>query len=99
MSVDRVEIRAEIYSQIEGELEYARQKWGIEFDARNTLNDWVTYINMYASDAAKIAIPPSEARKKLIKAAGLAISAIENLDFNGQFAPRHYEDRVRKNNQ
>jgi len=90
------EIRAGIFNQIEEELAYANAKWGHDFDSKNTLNDWVAYINMYASDAAKIATSPAIAKQKLIKAAGLAVSALENFERNGQFPPRHYESRVAK---
>ena len=93
---ERFYVRQNLYVEIENELEYARKQWGREFDSKNTLNDWVAYIVMYAGDAAKIKTSPSEAEQKLIKVAGLAISALENLRANGQFAPRHYEEKVAK---
>jgi|SRR5579859_644651 len=93
---ERQAVRLNLYRDIEKELEYSREKWGTEFDSKNTLNDWVAYIVMYAGDAAKMKTPPSEAEQKLIKVAGLAISALENLRANGQFAPRHYEEKVAK---
>jgi hypothetical protein len=91
-----------IFDDILKELEYAHERWGDEFDKKNTLNDWVTFINMYACDAAKLeysspeSLPQSkkESRKKLIKAAGLCISAIKQLDSNpgnNGFALRHYD--------
>lgn len=85
-----------IFRDIEAELSYARGKWGTEFDNKNTLNDWVAYTMMYATDAAKMATPSHRVRPLLVKAAGLLISAIDRLDENGKFAPRHYEDRVGK---
>lgn len=85
-----------VISNILKELEYAKSKWDIEFDNANTLNDWVTYICMYATDAAKMTSSPSEAKKKLYKAAGLAISALSTLERNETFAKRHYEDIVAK---
>ena len=80
------------------ELDYAK-KWGDEFDEKNTINDWVVFINMYASDAAKLEISDKnsksqknlEVRKKLIKAMGLCYNAIKHLDRGGH-APRHYGD-------
>ena len=93
---ERSWIRKNLYREVEMELEYARKQWGVEFDTKNTLNDWVTYIVMYAGDAAKMKTPPNEAEQKLIKVAGLAISALENLRANGKFAPRHYEEKVAK---
>lgn len=80
-----------IFRNIESELMYARSQWGVEFDDRNTLNDWVTFSSMYAHDAAKIKTPSEQVRPLLVKAAGLLISAIERLDANGSFAPRHYD--------
>lgn len=93
---ERFYIRQNLYGDIEKELQRAQHLWGTEFDSKNTLNDWVAYITMYAGDAAKIKTPPSEAEQKLLKAAGLVISALENFRANGQFAPRHYEERVAK---
>jgi len=86
-----------IFDDLIKELEYA-EKWGEDFDNKNTINDWVTFINMYASDAAKLKYSdpsspsqdPKEIRKKLVKAAGLCFSAIRKLDLGG-FAPRHYD--------
>jgi len=79
------------------ELDYA-QKWGTDFDVKNTINDWVAFITMYAADAAKLlksektsaARPVEESRKLLIKAAGLCFSAIKSIDDGGP-APRHYD--------
>lgn len=75
------------------------KKWGDQFDKNNTINDWVTFICMYASDAAKLeysspkskALDPKDSRLYLIKAAGLCISAIHNLDKNGKWLKRHYD--------
>lgn len=78
------------------ELEYAEGKWGTTFDDNNTLNDWVTYINMYASQASRIDSSDEVKRASLIKAAGIAISALVTLERNGEFPPRHYEDSVEK---
>jgi len=88
--MDYTQVRT-IFTDIEKELEYARGKWGTAFDNRNTLNDWVTYTAMYATEAARMDTPPTRVRPLLIKAAGLLISAIERLDVNGRFAPRHYD--------
>jgi hypothetical protein len=76
------------------EREYQCAQWGTEFDDANTLNDWVTYITTYAATAAGMDTPPEKQRENMLKVATLAIAAIESFDRNGQFAPRHYEDRV-----
>lgn len=90
------ELVASVMSDISDELIYANDKRGTEFDDNNTLNDWVTYICMYASDAAKKTANPTEQRSKLYKAAGLCISALATLKRNDKFAERHYEDAVQK---
>ncbi len=74
--------------------EYRDGKWEVEFDDCNTLNDWVTYITFYTGQAARMDVPPEDQRKNMLKAATLAVTAVESFDRNGQFAPRHYEDRV-----
>lgn len=93
---DFEKVHAKIYNEILNELEYANDKWGTEFDDKNTMNDWVTYICMYATDAAKMNTCPADARSKLLKTAGLALSALATLERNGSFDKRHYEDEVKK---
>lgn len=88
--------RIAIINELFAEIDYANEKWGVEFDDENTLNDWVTYICMYATDAAKMTAPPKEQRKQLVKCAGLALSALIALDRNGGFRDRHYEAGVAK---
>lgn len=86
-----------IFQDIIEELDYAN-KWDDGFDKKNTLNDWIIYICMYATDAAKMLKsepsagqrPREESRKLLIKAAGLCFSAIKSIDEGGP-APRHYD--------
>lgn len=72
------------------ELCYAQQKWGDGFDDANTINDWVTYLTMYATDAAKMGADFEEQYAGFIKAAGLALNAASRLR-RGAVAPRHYE--------
>lgn len=78
--------------QVRKEAEYAAQKWGTDFDDQNSLNDWVTYITMYASDAARIDLQdnPDKQYAFLIKAAGLALNAASYVR-NGNLHPRHYD--------
>ena len=83
-----------VLEEIRAEREYQDGEWGMEFDNRNTLNDWVTYITIYMSQAARMDVPPEDQRKNMLKAATLAVAAVESFDRNEQFAPRHYEDRV-----
>ena len=72
---------------------YSLTQWDPEeFDNKNTLNDWVTYICMYATESAKMARKdnPAEIYGKLIKVANLALSAAERVR-NDDVAPRHYD--------
>ena len=65
-------------------------KWSEDFDEKNTLNDWVTYACMYATDAAKMGISKDEQHAKLIKAANLCLLAATRVR-TGTIAPRHYD--------
>lgn len=72
---------------------YSMTQWDDkEFDDLNTLNDWVTYICMYATESAKITRrdDPAEIYGKLIKVANLALSAAKRVR-EGTVAPRHYD--------
>ena len=69
---------------------------GTEFDNKNTINDWVTYINLYASRATEmdrlreiLNIPHIE--KNLLKAATLCVAALETISRKGRPAFRHYD--------
>jgi hypothetical protein len=84
----------QVLEEIRAEREYQDGQWGTEFDDKNTLNDWVTYVNIYMAQAAVMTATPEEQRKNMLKAATLLVAAVETFDRNGQFAPRHYEDRV-----
>jgi hypothetical protein len=76
------------------EVQRAKEMWGEEFDQKNTLNDWITYNNIYASKAAEMDRTVEEQEKYLRKAAGLLINALVMLKSTG-FAPRHYENQTR----
>lgn len=82
--------RDKIFKEIDEERAYQEGKFGTSFDERNTVNDWVTYIAMYAGKAA-FAGTEAEARQQLMKVAALAVAAMESFDRNKKFAPRHYD--------
>ena len=65
-------------------------KWGIEFDDKNTINDWVSYITSYAGQAA-FEDNAAVRRHKLIQVAALAVAAVEAFDRNLSFPNRHYD--------
>lgn len=75
---------------IVNELSYAAEKWGTAFDDKNTLNDWVTYAALYATDAIKLGQGQDVQYSFLIKAAGLLVNAAQRVR-TGRVAPRHYE--------
>lgn len=81
-----------ILQSIRDERAYQDAKWGKEFDARNTINDWVTYIHNYAADACAWLIDKEAQKRSLIKVAALAVAAIQRCEENGGFAPRHYDE-------
>lgn len=80
----------DIAENIVAEVLRSREQWGVDFDGKNTLNDWVTYINIYLARAAGMGAPLDVVKKELRKAAGLAFSALFHAE-NGGFAPRHYD--------
>lgn len=83
-----------IASDVLTEVRRAREQWGTDFDEKNTLNDWVTYINIYLGKAASMGVPKDEVVKNLRKAAGLALSALYMTE-NGVVPPRHYDGQKR----
>lgn len=85
------EITADIVRRIHG----ARKLWGTDFDAKNTLNDWLAYVNSFFGAAVSIRTTPDEAVEQLRKASVVMLSALYHAE-NKTLAPRHYEDRVGK---
>lgn len=73
--------------------EVARQLelWGVDFDDKNTANDWVAYICRYVSKAG-VNDTPEQFKTNLIKAAALCVSAMNAIDRNGDCAPGHWMD-------
>ena len=85
---------AKILEEIREERDYQDDRWGIEFDDQNTINDWLTYMMIYGGQAARMDSQPSTQRRNLVKVAALAVAALESFDRNRRFAPRHYESVV-----
>lgn len=81
--------RQNIFNMIDSEREYQDSKWGQDFDERNTVNDWTTFINRYASRASE-AESSEEFEIAMVKVAALAVAAIETCRRDG-IAPRHYD--------
>lgn len=80
-----------VYEEIKAERSYQDSRWGTAFDDKNTANDWVAYISMYAAKASPEKWDAAEFRKGMIKVATLAVAAIETFDRNGKLPPRHYD--------
>jgi hypothetical protein len=83
--------RKDIFNEINRERDYQDGKWGTAFDDKNTINDWVTYINNYATKAAAMGNSKAEQRLQLEKVAALAVAALETSYRNDGFVPRHYD--------
>lgn len=73
---------------------YQDKQWGTKFDDKNTANDWVAYISHYCSKATELPWNPKIWRKNMVKAATLAIAAIEAFDRNSGLPPRHYDGQT-----
>jgi hypothetical protein len=80
-----------IFEAIDDERDYQEGKWGTSFDDKNTANDWVTYINQYASEAAQLDFDDEIFAQKMVKVAALATAALEAQKRNGGLPPRHYD--------
>jgi hypothetical protein len=79
-----------ILGEVKAERTYQNEKFGQEFDNKNTPNDWVAYIAAYLGKAVSLNWDAKQFRTALIKVATLCVAAIENID-NGTFAKRHYD--------
>ena len=91
----RSKIRRTIFKLIDAERDYQEKKWGDDFDEKNTINDWVTYICRYASNAAfhdKQPVDQEKVKQAFIKVATLALAALEMQEKHG-LAPRHYDEQ------
>jgi hypothetical protein len=87
---------AKILLDILAERDYQDEMWGQAFDNNNTINDWVSYITRYCGRATCMDADTENQREAMVKVAALAVAALEAFDRNGKFAPRHYENLVKK---
>lgn len=79
--------RAAILAAIDAERAYQDERWGhVADDTLNSPNDWVAFIAHHSSRWRDGSFAPHPAetvaafRKQMIKAAALAVAAIESLD-------------------
>lgn len=85
-----------VFDEIQAERNYQNRGWGDEFDNKNSLDNWVSYIITYCGRASNFQASPSQQRRDMMKVAALAVAACESFDRNGSFPPRHYENIVAK---
>jgi hypothetical protein len=83
--------RQEIFDAINSERNYQDSKWGTNFDDKNSINDWGTYINIYLAKATNMGETAEVQEENLLKVASLAVAALETFYRNNGFAPRHYD--------
>lgn len=88
---EEYEDRDGIYAAIDAERDYQDERWGHEFDDKNTSNDWCSYVCRYATSAAGFDVPTVQFRAQMVKVAALAVAAIEATDRTGRLPPRHYD--------
>ena len=76
-------------------IDAAEEKWGIEFDDKNTLNDWAASIVIYTARAVGCANKDdTEAQyDALIDVAGLALTAAARVRL-GTVKSRHYDEKA-----
>lgn len=87
------ELIDQIFAEIKAEREYQNKLWGTEFDDKNTINDWSAYITRYLGQATG-SENEAEQRTQMMKVASLAVAALEAINRNGKFAPRHYDGTI-----
>lgn len=84
----------ELSNSVLAEVQRAKEMWPGDFDDKNTLNDWATFINIYFGRAAAMGTSKEDVVKNIRKAAGLALNALYYAE-NGLLAPRHYDGQPR----
>lgn len=75
----------QVISDVEDERLRQGDRWGVVNDDRNTLDDWLIYINKYCLLADQAEPNSSSQRRRLIQVAALAVAAVESFDRNRGF--------------
>lgn len=84
--------RAEIFAAVDKERKAQDAKWGPDFDAKNTANDWVTYIGHQCAKATPFAMDHDAFVQRMINIAAIAVAAVETVrNNNGKLPRRHYD--------
>lgn len=79
--------RDEIFQAVEAERAYQDSKWGPAFDDKNTPNDWVAYLTVYAGKAVTMPWDHTTFRAMIFKVMAICCAILEREDY----APRHYD--------
>ena len=85
-----VDLRTKIFGEICDERAHQEAKWSVDFDDKNTLNDWGAYMTQQLARGAVIGAQIDE-RTALIKTAAVVVAALEAFDRNGGMPKRHYD--------
>jgi len=87
------EVRQRIFEAMNDERNYQDERWGSEFDDKNTINDWAAYVNNYMSNATIIGATHEEQKTAFLKAGTLLLAVLERYyDEELTLAPRHYDN-------
>jgi hypothetical protein len=84
-------IFGEVVAEIKKERDYQIEKWGIEFDDKNTATNWIAFITSYAGKGYKFEFSEKEFHDAMVKTATLAIAALEAQKRNGKMPPDHWQ--------
>ncbi len=72
----------QVISDVEDERLRQEDQWGVVNDDRNTLADWLIYIQKFSLKASREEPNSAEQRRRLIQVAALAVAAAESFDRN-----------------
>jgi hypothetical protein len=81
--------RPDVFEAISRERDYQDDKWGSDFDNKNTPNDWVSYIAIYLGKAVTFPWDRKTFRTAILKVATLCVAILEREEY----APRHYDTK------
>ena len=83
--------RKELYKRVCEERIHQDNRWGVDFDDKNTVNDWVCYIAKHAGLIGSVEMDKRNIYAGFVKVMALAMAALESAERNGGFPKRHYD--------
>lgn len=82
----------DFYDKVVEERLYQINRWGNDFDSKNTPNDWVAYIAKYLGQVVTMPWNKETFKKQLVKVATLCAAAYEWCErTDGDMPKRHYD--------